>query len=319
MNIVSRACLHTLIFSSFAFAQAKEVTMEQIMAHPDWLGRQAENPYWADDGGSIYFERKVEGSDERRLYQVGLDGTGLRELSESEKAAADHRGGDFSSDRKHKVYARNGDLFVRDIATGHVRQLTRTEAEESMPHFMAGDDRVRFYRGDNVFVRELSSGLEYQPAVIELDKDPAEEEEEDYLRDQQRRLVEYVREQQRKKDAARKRDEKARGADSSRVPYPFHVGDDVAIKASSLSPTGRWMLLLVLPKERDDGEHDVMPNYVSDDGYVDPKEVRTLVGTGTPATDRVVLLDLDKHELRDVSLGIPSGDNRRPARLASGQ
>ena len=48
-------------------------------------------------------------------------------------------------------------------------------------------------RGDNVFVRGLSSGLEYQPAVIELDKDPAEEEEEDYLRDQQRRLVEYVR------------------------------------------------------------------------------------------------------------------------------
>jgi len=41
---------------------------------------------------------------------------------------------------------------------------------------------------------------------------------------------------------------------------------------------------------------------VSDNGYVDPKEVRTLVGTGTPATDRVVLLDLDKHELRDVSL-----------------
>ena len=80
--------------------------------------------------------------------------------------------------------------------------------------------------------------------------------------------------------AARERDEKARAADPTRVPYPFYVGDDVAIKASSLSPTGRWMLLLVLPKERDDGEHDVMPNYVSDDGYVDPKEVRTLVGTG---------------------------------------
>ena len=89
MNIVSRAFLYTLIFSSFAFAQAKEVTMEQIMAHPDWLGRQAENPYWADDGGSIYFERKVKGPDERRLYQVGLDGTGLRELSEFERAVAD--------------------------------------------------------------------------------------------------------------------------------------------------------------------------------------------------------------------------------------
>ena len=302
MTVASRVILLTLISACFAFPQTKEVTLEQIMAHPDWLGRQPQNPYWADDGGSIYFERKVEGSEQRLLFQVGIDGTGLRELNEEEKGTADHPGGDFSSDRKQKVYARNGDIFVRDVATGHVRQLTRTQARESEPHFTPGDDRVKFYRGQSVFVRELSSGLEYQPAVIEFDKDPTEEEDEDYLRDQQRRLVEYVREQKRKKDAERERDEKARAADPSRVPYPFYVGDDVALKASSLSPTGRWMLLLLLPEERDEGEHDVMPNYVSDDGYVDSKEVRTLVGTGTPATDRVVLLDLDKHELRDVSL-----------------
>ena len=61
MTIASRAFLLTLICSSFAFAQAKEVTLEQIMAHPDWLGRQAENPHWADDGASIYFERTLIG------------------------------------------------------------------------------------------------------------------------------------------------------------------------------------------------------------------------------------------------------------------
>ena len=124
MNIVSRAFLYTLIFSSFSLAQAKEVTLEQIMAHPDWLGRQPESPYWADDGGSIYFERKVEGSDERRLYQVGLDGTGLRELERVRESGGPTIGA-VTSVRivSTKFYARNGDLFVRDIATGHVRQL----------------------------------------------------------------------------------------------------------------------------------------------------------------------------------------------------
>ena len=56
------------------------------------------------------------------------------------------------------------------------------------------------------------------------------------------------------------------------------------------------MLLLLLPEDRDDGIHDMMPNYVTDSAYVDPEEVRTLVGTGTRVSDKVVLLNEAKME-----------------------
>jgi len=295
-----RSLFLSLLAVALMAGTAQTQTLEQIMAHPDWLGRQPENPYWADDGRAVYFERKVEGSEERLLYRVGLDGN-TRVVPEEEKATADHPGGDWSSDRSSKVYARNGDLFVRDVVSGRVRQLTRTQANESEPRFMLGDDRVSFRRDNDVFIRELSSGLEYQPAVVLFEDDPAEEEDEDYLRDQQRRLVQYVREQKEKQDAARERDRKAREADGSRVPVPFYLGDADELEAASLSPSGRWMLLLLLPEDRDDGKNDTMANYVTDSAYVDPEEVRTLVGTGTRVSNKVVLLNLDDHTRADIS------------------
>ncbi len=297
MTHLLRFFLTTALMAGVAHPQ----TLEQIMAHPDWLGRQPENPYWADDGASIYYERKVEGSEQRLLYQANLDGSATRVVPEEEKATADYPGGDWSSDRTAKVYSRNGDLFVRETATGRIRQLTRTEADESEPRFMVGDDRISFRRDDSVFIRELASGLETQPAVILFEDDPDKEEDEDYLRDQQRRLVDYIRRQKEKEDAARERDRMARAADASRVPLPFYLGDADELKASSLSPSGKWMLLLLLPEDRDDGKHDMMPNYVTESAYVDPEEVRTLVGTGTRVSDKVVLLNLDEHTRTDIS------------------
>lgn len=284
---------------SAGFAQSQ--TLEQIMAHPDWLGRQPESPYWADDGASIYYERKVEGSEEGQLFRLALAGGAAVLVTEADKAAADYRDGDWSSDRMRKVYSRNGDLFVRETSTGQVRQLTRTQADESDPFFMVGDDRVGYQRDASIFVRTLASGLESQPAVVKLDDDPDADEDDDYLRDQQRRLVGYVRRDKEKQASARERDRSSRELDASRVPAPFYLGDEVELKASSLSPSGQWVLLLMLPKDRDDGKHDMMPNYVTDSAYVSPEEVRTLVGTGTRVSDQVVLLDLATHTRADIS------------------
>ena len=35
------------------------LTLEEIMAHPDWIGLAPENPYWSDDGARVFFEQKV--------------------------------------------------------------------------------------------------------------------------------------------------------------------------------------------------------------------------------------------------------------------
>src|SRR5215213_1098587 len=55
----------------FAAAETSSgVTLEKIMSDPDWIGTPPENPYWADDGRAVYFERKRTGSDVRDLYRL---------------------------------------------------------------------------------------------------------------------------------------------------------------------------------------------------------------------------------------------------------
>ena len=50
------------------------ITLEQAMAHPDWLGRQPQQPYWSDDSESVYYRRKRENVELTDLFRVSIDG-----------------------------------------------------------------------------------------------------------------------------------------------------------------------------------------------------------------------------------------------------
>ena len=42
-----------------ANAQATDIiTLEQIMADPDWFGRAPESWYWGDDSNTVYYKQK---------------------------------------------------------------------------------------------------------------------------------------------------------------------------------------------------------------------------------------------------------------------
>jgi dipeptidyl aminopeptidase/acylaminoacyl peptidase len=296
--------------------QETELTLERIMADPDWLGRAPEDAYWADDAGSVYFEQKREGEELRDLYQLELGGT-VRKVEDAERGAISVPGGDWSRDRTRKVYARAGDVYLRDLATGEVRQLTRTAAAESDPVFMADESRIAFRRGDALFVRDLATGFETQPAELRAEKDPAEAEseeeaEEDYLARQQEDLFQIVRKSEANERARRERDRAEQAADPARAPLPWYLGDDVEITGGSLSPSGDWMLVTVAPKDRDMGKRPLMPEYVTETGYVETEEVRPKVGTGDGQGERLLLLDLRSHELHELDWAALPGIDEDP-------
>ena len=86
------------------------------MAHPDWLGRPPENFYWADDGNSFYYERKVEGSEQRELHQASLAGEFIRTVADPERGSIDVDGGSFSRSFSHKVYSRPSTLRMSAVS-----------------------------------------------------------------------------------------------------------------------------------------------------------------------------------------------------------
>jgi dipeptidyl aminopeptidase/acylaminoacyl peptidase len=289
------------------------LTLEQIMAR-DWIGTPPEKPYWADDGRAVYYERKRPGSELHDLYKVAIisgqvagqvAGQAAGEptlVPLAQRGAVDAPPGDLSHDRKWKAWSREADLFLKNLETGAVRQITRTADPETDPHFLVGDQRVAFHRGNTVFVYDLASGLISQPAELRLEKDPDDDKADDYLKAQQLRLFDILREHKEKSDAARAEDRAERQADPTRPPLPWYLGDKVTIARTDLSPSGDWLLVVTLPKDANTGKKALMADFVTASGNVEAKEVRTKVGAGTPVTPTLLLLDLRNHEKHEIDL-----------------
>jgi hypothetical protein len=51
-------------------AHTAPLTLERIMADPDWIGPPVERPYWSLDGRSILFGLKRAGSPVRDLQRM---------------------------------------------------------------------------------------------------------------------------------------------------------------------------------------------------------------------------------------------------------
>jgi dipeptidyl aminopeptidase/acylaminoacyl peptidase len=277
-------------------AAPAEPTLERIMADPDWLGNPPEDPYWADDEQSVYYAQKRPGEEAHDLVQVDLAGEVVRRYGVGETGQAESPGL-LSPDGRRKVWTRDGDLFVKDLESGAVHQLTRTAAAESDPRFTADGQGVIFRRDNAVFIRDLASGLESQAAELRLTKDPdAPPEKQTYLERQQLRLFDVLREKKQKEEEARERERADRAADPTRVGPPFYLGDKVEIRQASLSPAGRWMVVVLGKKDEDRGPKSLLPRWVTKSGNVETEEIRPKVGTGKRTGERLLLLDLETHE-----------------------
>ena len=296
-----------------AAAAGEAITLELIMSDPDWIGNRPTDPYWSDDGGAVYFEQKRSGEELRDLIRIDLENGEATRIDDVERGTEDVREGHLSRDRKRKVYSRHGDIYLKDLVTGRLTQLTRTAGEETDPRFMADASRVVFRRGQEIFVRDLETSLEYQPVDLRLLKDPrAEKPEDDFLSRQQLRLFDVLRREKSDREAARDHAEAEQAADPMRPPLPFYLGEEIEIRQAVLSPTGEALVLVVADEKNDPGPKDQMPAWVTETGYVTSREVRSKVGTRKGPGEALVYLDLAARQRHDVDLSALPGISEDP-------
>ncbi|MFT5050553.1 MAG: dipeptidyl aminopeptidase/acylaminoacyl peptidase [Chlamydiales bacterium] len=286
------------------------------MADPDWIGREPERAYWADDSSAILFERKREGERIRDLYRIELSTGEVLPVADAERGSVSVRGGDWSPDRRHKVFARSGDLFVLDLESGAERQLTRTVARERAPAFVGDGTRIRFDRDGETYLRELTSGLEFQPAELRFEDDPFEEEDDDedvdYLEGQQERLFEIVRLRAQRKERDRNRSRELQNADPTRSPLPWYLDKGSEAVATYLAPDGRTLLAVVSKESKGDGKRDLMPVWVTESSWVETREMRAHVGYADDRPQTLLLLDLESRERREFDLSALPGISDDP-------
>src|SRR5579863_1161203 len=294
-------------------ATAPDVTLEQIMAARDWIGNPPEGGFWSDDSKSVYYSVKRDGSMLRDLYVVGASGSNPHKLADSELPDASSPDGAYNLARTLKVFVRNDNLFVRNLTTGSLRQLTRYNGKKDSPSFMADGSRVQWHEGTDIYIYDLNSGITSLPADVHLEDDPAKPHPpQNYLEAEQPRLFQELSDRASNKQAQAEQQAAQQNADPTHVGAPWYLGTSISIAQSALSPNGRWLVLITQSKDYTAGAPGIMPNYITDSGYVETSKEHTYVDLNPPPAQQVKLLDLQTHSVYDLDLSQLPGIKEDP-------
>jgi dipeptidyl aminopeptidase/acylaminoacyl peptidase len=324
------------------------LTIDNIMRGPGLVGYEPAQPRWSYDSQHIYFQWKLYTDKEDApmdTYVADRNGSGLRKLSDAEVRQLPAATGDTSKDKHYFVYASADDLYVLDNTTGKIRQLTKTTEVEANPHFLPDSKRIWFTRGGNVYVMPIDSGTLVQmsdivpAAAANAPAAPAggrgggrgqgqgvgrgeggrsgaanqatSSASQNYLKNEQKELIEVVRERIAAKDEAEAK-RKALAAQRK----PFHLTATQTIRELQLSPDEKYVFAAVV--EPGTAKPTIVPNFISDTGYVEDINGRSNVGD-SQATTRIAILNTESGDVTWVDHGqrippINASDGAAPAR-----
>jgi dipeptidyl aminopeptidase/acylaminoacyl peptidase len=281
---------------------AEPLTLERIMADPDWIGPGVERPYWSLDGKTLYYRVKRKGSPVRDVHRIGTDGREDRTLTPAEIAKADPADFVLDAARKRALFVRDGETVVRELASGREIALPRDITSIADAKF-SPDGRMVYYSSASGWIGyDLESRRARVLGSVLALKNPNDEKPAGELEKLQLRLFSTLRDNKAQRDSLKARERALREAQSARAPDPLYLGDDVVLRGSTLSPNGRWLVVTTVAKQTEPGRAGKMPAYVTESGYEEFEDVRTRVGRNNPQAMKLWLADLEKRTLSPLAL-----------------
>ena len=110
------------------------------MKGDDFIGHSPDTVFFlSEDGQSIYFKWNPEKDFIASYYKIDLKGLTSTKFGIEELKDMPSKNGVYSKDRNKKLYEKNGDIFLYNIKSGQVNQITNTVEKESDPVFTNND------------------------------------------------------------------------------------------------------------------------------------------------------------------------------------
>ena len=303
------------------------LTVDNIMRGPALVGYEPTGVRWSHDGSRILFQWKQSTDKEiapMDTYTVNRDGSGLRKLAEEEVRQVPPALGDTSKNKRLMVYSNAGDLFTVDNDTGKITQLTKTTDAETDPHFTRDGKRVSFTRNGNLYVMSLDSGLLVQltdirsaasatsaaPAgggrgqgggrggrgavAADATPEPRGTDSQEYLKKEQKELLQVVRERIELREEQKKRNQDPR--------KPFTLQAHQTVGALALTPDEKYVIASVFESAAKPAKSTIVPNFITDSAYTEDITGRSNVGD-TQGTSRLAILNVETGEINWVNHG----------------
>ncbi|MBP6299952.1 MAG: prolyl oligopeptidase family serine peptidase, partial [Arenimonas sp.] len=293
--------LSATLLSANTMAQTP-ISLDQAMANPDWIGTPIESAWWSANSQSVFYQQKLIGSPVRATYQLSNTNAPSVRVENQAWAQVDEANQRFDKTKNRAVFIREGDVFVRTLSNNQLVQITKSAENESSAQFSDDGASVYFRRANDWFVWR-SNGLIETFLQLKTENNPNKPNKPTAANEHELRLIATLARQKQERELLKQDRDATRGALGAELKTAY-LDKTLSISTSSLSPNGRFALVITQEKGADEGQTDKMPLYVNESGFVEIEEVRTRVGRNDPlpqtlwlvevATQKVTKLDFSK-------------------------
>ncbi len=262
----------------FTFAQTSELSVEEIMQDPAWMGTFPSNISWGAHSENIYFKYNPEQFPEDSLYRININQPQrIVQVSWKKQEELLPSSGDFNDARNKKVYTRNGKLLMYDLKKREERQLLDLGSPISNVSFMNNEEMLSFSFDDNAFEYHLKEGtLKKLTNIKKGDKEDAKEkeisEQDEWLKKENLELLQVVKQREDKKELSKNYRESTKGP----KPYAFYTGKK-SLSNIQVSPNGKYVTFSLIT--RSENPDTAVPDYVDASGYTVNLPARSKVGS----------------------------------------
>ncbi|MEC7692717.1 MAG: prolyl oligopeptidase family serine peptidase [Pseudomonadota bacterium] len=277
------------------------ITLKQIMADPQWMGRSPVRPGWSLDGSMLVYEQERENSHLRDVFAAPVNMPANAEripLSEqylyrySEKAQ--------SVDGQTMAFLAGESVFIKHKSQP-AEQLIRGGAPVHGLSFMT-DGRLMVTTGNRVVAIDVNNGRREQLFSWAFgDKPEAVSEPEDYIAGEQIKLIKYIDKKRRQSQQSADRNEKLKTVSPAYVQDKVWFDKGDRLVTASVSPNGKFALVVTTADVKSRDDSDIMPHFIQEDARILPMRVRSRVADAEPVNHDAWLVNLQTGEKSKLS------------------
>ncbi|MDX1362578.1 MAG: prolyl oligopeptidase family serine peptidase [Arenibacter latericius] len=288
-----------LLSLTSTFAQIENLSslsIKEIMQGDNFIGHLPSSPQWSIDGQTIYFRWNREQAPSDSLYAHHLKSSKTVKTDFETEYALPSAYGTFNEDKSLKVYSKRGDVFLLNLKTQLITQITNTEEYESNPHFTNHGSKVAYVKDNNLYSWDISTGTTTQLTNFKSEKKEAKKSEKDeWLYNDQLALFDVLRSRKEKKDRAEELNKRL----EAKGPLPIDPKGK-SVSNIKISPNGNFITYLTF-KSPTDRKGTIVPHFVTESGYTENQNTRTKVGD-EPTEYELFVYDIQNRKVYPVVL-----------------
>ncbi len=276
------------------------ITLEKIMADPDWIGRQPEQPFWGVDSQSVLYRQKQKGNNLRDLWlqptSAGSEpnASALRKVTGEELHLFSHKNKIWDRTKNRAIWSIDGSIFLYDKESQGIRLVSQDTYSVYNLQFLT-DGRIAYRLGHDIYAINPKTGtkqilVSWRFAEAPKPNSPIK----GYIAKQQFALVGALQNQHKNRQLAFKQEQQLTADNSLLGPEPFYFSKHNNLVEASLAPNGKWLIVVEEKNIEWRDDSDIMPKYINLDGRIHNDKVRRRVADEPSRNHKVWLIDLTK-------------------------